>query len=241
LSLPFFSQQIGSFTWLYLKIDYKEYEKKIQKLLDNHISSDEIMKITELVNIFDKDKFEEEVSKLKTPSSRADTIASRTIAVCRQKMDEDPVFYAKFSKLLEVAIEAHKNQRISDVEYLNNVNEAMESVRNRTADDIPVKIKHLDVARAFYGITLQVLNRNPVDNLDLKDISADAAIRIDEIIQRNLVVDWFQKDDVKNNMRNQIDDYLYSVKGRYNIPISNDDIDLIIEQSLPVAKIRYNR
>ena len=47
-------------------LSYKEFEPKIQKLINQHISTEgEIMKITDLVNIFDKEEREAEVEKIK--------------------------------------------------------------------------------------------------------------------------------------------------------------------------------
>ena len=45
------------------EVDYRKYEGQIQKLIDTHISSDEVKPITELVNIFDRNKFQAEVEK----------------------------------------------------------------------------------------------------------------------------------------------------------------------------------
>ena len=81
------------------EIDYKEYEAKIQKLIDTHVGASEVMQITPPVNIFERDKFQEEVEKLQTTASKADTIAHRTKMTITARMDEDPYFYRKFSKL----------------------------------------------------------------------------------------------------------------------------------------------
>lgn len=45
------------------EVDYGKYEGQIQKLIDTHISSDEVNPITELVNIFDRSKFQAEVER----------------------------------------------------------------------------------------------------------------------------------------------------------------------------------
>lgn len=222
-------------------IDYREYEKKIQKLIDNYVISDEIMQITDLVNIFDKEKFEEEVAKHITPASKADTIASRTIAACIEKMDEDPAFYTKFSKMIQNAIEDYKNKRISELECLRRVSDANDAVRNRADDSIPDKIRHMDVARSFYGVTYDTFRYIIGENLDIKGISADTAIRIDQIIQSNIVVDWTENNDIKNKMITEVEDYLLSIKELYEIPITFDNIDMIIEKSLSIANSRYYR
>jgi len=43
------------------EIDYKEYEAKVQKLVDTHVTANELCKITELVSIFEREKFKAEV------------------------------------------------------------------------------------------------------------------------------------------------------------------------------------
>ncbi len=225
------------------EIDYKEYEKKIQKLLDTYVTSDEVIQITEQVNIFDQDKFKEEVAKLTTTASKADTIATRTSRTISERMNEDPVFYTKFSRLLEQAIEDFRNKRISDAECLSRVTNIMNSVLNRTGDNIPEKIREHDIAKAFYGVTLEAFNKFEGKEFDSRDISADAGLRIDKIIQNNIVVDWTSLskiEDIQNHMRNEMEEYLFSVKGKYNLKdLSYDDIDLIMERSLGIAKSRY--
>ncbi|MEI6773862.1 MAG: hypothetical protein WCL18_03470 [bacterium] len=46
------------------EIDYKKYEAQIQKLIDTHITSEEVKTIVAPVNIFEKDKFQNEVNKV---------------------------------------------------------------------------------------------------------------------------------------------------------------------------------
>lgn len=61
------------------EIDYKQYEGQIQKLIDTHITTEKIETITELVNIFDKAKFQEELEKTIGDNVKADKIESRTV------------------------------------------------------------------------------------------------------------------------------------------------------------------
>jgi len=62
-------------------IDYRDYEPKIQKLLDTHISANEVLKLNEPVNIFDNDAFRkvvEEQGQGKPTAAKADMIAHAT-------------------------------------------------------------------------------------------------------------------------------------------------------------------
>jgi len=115
----------------------------------------------------------------------------------------------------------------------------MVSVRDRTGDEIPDKLKHRVIVKAFYGIVLETLNKT--NNIpDIKDISADTAIAIDDIIQQNKIVDWVNNTDTQNKMRNEIEDSLYEINSTYKINLTIDDIDKIMEQAISIARVRYN-
>jgi len=221
------------------EIDYKEYENKIQKLIDTYIKSDDILQITPLVDIFDKDKFEAEVSKIDSPRARADTIANRTKKTILEKWEEDPAFYRRFSKLLQDTIDEFLERRLSDAEYLQKVTDVMNAVRNRTGDDVPEKLEHREVAKAFYGIVYEVISKFEGNEYDPREFSADIGLKIDDIIQESLVVDWVDNTDIQNMMLNTIEEYLYEVKDQNGVSLSYDDIDRIMEQSLGVARKRY--
>lgn len=221
------------------EVDYKEYEKKIQKLIDTYIKTEEILQITPLVDIFDKEKFEEEVNKLESPRARADTIANRTKKTITEKFDEDPAFYKKFSKLLEETIEEFMAKRLSDAQYLKKVTEIMNAVRNRTGDETPELLKNREVAKAFYGIVYEVIEKFDNQDHKAKEFAAEVGLNIDDIIQENLIVDWINNSDIQNMILNKIEDYLYAVKDKRHLNLTFDEIDSILEQSLKVAKKRY--
>lgn len=221
------------------EIDYQEYEAKVQKLINTHVTSEEVLQITPPVNIFEQDKFHAEVAKLQTTASKADTIAHRTKKTITEKMEEDPYFYRRFSKILEEAIAAYQDKRISDAEYLARVSEVMNAVVNRTSDDFPPSLKHHDLAKAFYGVVWEVFTRLSHSDDKAKEMAAQAALRIDEIMRCNKVVDWLANLDVQNAMRNEVDDYLYELREESGVDLSLDDMDAIVENSLDIAKARY--
>jgi type I restriction enzyme R subunit len=220
-------------------VDFKEYEQKIQKLIDTHVGTGEVEKITELVNIFDKEHFAKEVEKVHGTASKADTIAYRLKKTINEKWQEDPAFYKKFSDLLKETIAAFRQQRISDAEYLKNVKEIMSSVRNRTGDDIPDALKENDIAKAFYGITKATLSACISDELNLVAITAAASLKIDQIIRDIKIVNWENNNDIQNHMRTEIEDYLFELKDTQEVGLTFDGIDSIMEQCLDVARVRY--
>ncbi len=213
-------------------IDYKEYEDRVQKLLNTYITSDEVIKIVDPVNIFEKEHFQKEVAKAVGEAAKADMIAHRTMRTIEEKYDEDPVFYEKFSKLLKKAIDDYRQSRISDAQYFLAANEAMESVRDRKDTDIPESLLDKDVARAFYGVVYEGVSKRNSD----KNVSAKIAVDIDSIVQRNVIVDWHLNSNVQNKMLNEIEDYLAD---EVKLGLSYEEIDLIMERIMSIARRRY--
>ena len=220
-------------------VDFKEYEAKIQKLLDTYVGTGEVETITDLVNIFDSDAFAQEVNKLENVASKADTIAYRTKKTISERMQEDPAFYKKFSRMLEDAIRAFREQRLSDAEYLLKVSDISESVKNRTGDDIPEKLEHHEVAKAFYGVLLETFSKYADDHFEPMDASADAGIAIDDIINELKIVNWINNSDIQNQMMNRIEDYLFELKDSQDFDLTFDDIDRLLELLLDIARVRH--
>lgn len=228
------------------EIDYKQYEGQIQKLIDTHITTEKIETITELVNIFDKDKFQQEVENTTGKAAKADKIASRTAKHITEKMDEDPAFYKKFSQMLKETIADYEAKRINEAQYLSKVQDIMNNVLSRTDNDIPDQLRDRDVAKAFYGITVEALTDKIQDNIVLREVSAQTALQIDELIQKSVldngkpIIDWQFKTNITGKLLIEIGDYLIDeVRDKYNVDLSFKEMDKIAEDSIDVAKIRY--
>ncbi|PNQ72849.1 restriction endonuclease subunit R [Hanstruepera neustonica] len=221
-------------------VDYKKYEGQIQKLIDTHITTEKVDSITELVNIFDKEAFQEEVEKTIGSAAKADKIASRTDKHITEKMDEDPAFYKKFSEMLRDTIKDYELHRISEVQYLERVKDIMEKVLSRTDGDIPSVLENRDIAKAFYGVTLEDLKTKIQDAKLRQTISAEIAITSDDIINNLKIVDWQAKVDVPKKMVFKIGDYLIDeIRDKYALDLSFKEIDAIAEQIVEIAKVRY--
>jgi len=227
------------------EVDYKEYEKKVQRLIDTHVHSQGIEQVTPQVNIFEREAFRNEVEKLETTASKADTIAHRTARTITEKMDEDPVFYRRFGRILQDTIDDYRHQRINEKEYLTEVTKVMESVLGRTGDKLPEILHDRDVAKAFYGVVNEAFEGMELKEDTIKygttNVAAELAVKIEDEIQKRLVVDWRANPDIQNEMRNAIDDLLYQVRSEKGVPLTMQDMDGIIERALDIAKNRYPR
>lgn len=229
-------------------IDYRDYEPKIKKLLDTHIQANEVVQLNEPVNIFDDEAFmevkEEQAvyGSKKTTASKADTIAHATKKVITEKMDEDPAFYEKFSKLIQQAIEDFRAKRISDLDYLNKVVDIRNKVVGKVHDDIPDNLSGNEDAMAYFGVLKPFLEIHESGEEDLESAAADTAIAIHGILEKHKKVHFWDDEDAQKQAVNEIDDYLYDeLKTERGIELSLDQMDDIIEKVLQVAKHRsYN-
>lgn len=226
-------------------IDYRDYEPKIKKLLDTHIQANEVVQLNEPVNIFDDKMFNQVKEEQgvyqtkKTTASKADTIAHATKKVITEKMDEDPAFYEKFSKLIQQAIEDFRAKRISDLDYLNKVVDIRNKVVGKVHDDIPDTLSGNEDAMAYFGVLKPFLEKHELDEEDLESAAANTAIAIHGILEKHKKVHFWDDEDAQKQAVNEIDDYLYDeLKTARRIELSLDQMDDIIEKVLQVAKHR---
>jgi type I restriction enzyme R subunit len=227
-------------------VDYKQYEGQIQKLIDTHVTTEKVEVITELVNIFDKEKFQQEVENTTGKAAKADKIASRTAKYISEKMDEDPAFYKKFSQMLKETIFEYETHRINEVIYLMRVLEVMNNVLAHTDSDIPEILQDKDVAKAFYGLSIESLNDKIKDPGIRKEVATQTALKVDELVQEAVldngipIVDWEYKSSITGKLVIDIGDYMIDdVRDKYGIELSFGEMDEIAKKCIDVAKIRY--
>jgi len=222
-------------------IDVREFEPKIQKLLDDHVVAMPAETIIEVVNINDPDALKAVVGETSvSEASRADRIASATRKAITEKMDEDPTFYKQFSELLEDTIRAYREKRLSEREYLNSVvNLASKVARKDRGRDVPESIRGDEDAQAFFGILDGQLKTVGDDTVDGNDAAAIAQQIID-IIKSHLIVDIWSNEVAQNNLRNAIDDYFFDVlrdEQGIDLPVEVlDDLELKI---MDLARARF--
>ncbi len=225
-------------------IDYRDYEPKIKKLLDTHIQANEVIQLNEPVNIFDEQTFNEVkedrgVYAARTTAAKADAIAHATKKAITEKMDEDPAFYEKFSRLIQQAIDDFRARRLSDLEYLNKVSEIRDKVANRQHDDVPEQLADNEDAMAYYGVLKPFLANGAETGSAVEEITAETALAIQEILQRHWKVHFWDDSDAQKQAMNDIDDYLFDhVKGERKVDLDLAQMDEIIERTLQVARHR---
>jgi type I restriction enzyme, R subunit len=225
-------------------VDYRDFEPRIQKLLDTHISASEVVQLNAPVNIFDEVAFQKVVEEQaagseKNLGAKADMIAHATRRAINERLEQDPAFYERFSQLIQQAIDDYRTKRLSDLEYLQRVTEIKDAVVSRKSDDLPPALSGDADAAAVYGLLRPFVANHLSDDEQAQRTAAEAAMAVWDIFRRNRKVGYWDDLDAQRRTMNEIDDYLYDeVKGARGIALSTEEMDEIIDKTMQLARHR---
>lgn len=219
-------------------IDHKEYEAKMQKLLDNYVVAKEMMRITEPVDITDAENFDKELEKMGTDRGKADSIRTRLTRTISEKSKEDPAYYKKFSTRIEETIEAYRNRRITDSEYLQKMQDIKEDFRKGNSGiSYPTNIT-TENSRAFYGVIYDKLIPRMKENANIEEIG-EIALTIQREIESKIKRDWHYNTDIHNEIAQVIDNTIFMYATRKNINLDLEELDKLIEEIINIALMKY--
>ncbi len=168
----------------------------------------------------------------RSTGAKADLIASATRHVIEQEMAKDPVFYKKFSKLLEEVIEAYHSGRLRALEALEKIKDISTKVVTHTDDDVPSDLVGKDMARRYFGCVRETITEYGTEN---DKPGAEIALQISERIAPYKIRDWRTNQDAINKIRGEIDDILFEVAEEHDLKLSLDEQDGIIDRCIEVA------
>lgn len=248
--IEFYKQELKMFVKLRISlqnryaeiVSYKEYEPRVKKLLDTYVQADDVIVITKELNIFDKQMVNEAIEEYgKTPASKADFIAHKMKKVITENMEKDEAFYKKFSQLLEDAIKSFHENRISEAEYLKAILNIRDQFEKGYLEDIPETLLNKPEARAFFGVLSEVFENSFGKEVVLqqKNVLANIGIDISKIIEKLIIRDWKKNIDVIKEMENEVEDYLMAHRKSLGVDITFDDLDVILDKCLKVAKNNF--
>ena len=223
-------------------VDIKEYEPKIQKLLDDHIIATPAKIIVTEVNINDPSALEAVIAEQGvTAASKADRIASATKKTITERMEEDPTLYKAFSQMLEEAIREYRSKRISEKDYLKRVSEIAKDVASgKRAENIPTKIQDNLDAQAFYGALLPTIKLHLPEGTSAEATAAEISLAALSIIKKHLIVNIWQNPDAMKKIQNTLDDYFFDVVGpEMAVSLTPDELDKVLESLMAIARARF--
>ena len=224
-------------------VNLRDYEPKIQKLLDDHITAMPAKTIIEPLNINDPDALKAVVGEDGvTKASRADRIASATRKTITERMDEDPALYQRFSQMLQEVIDEYRRRRDAE-KYLLQVHDIAGQVAHRSrGSELPRIIRGNDDAAAVFGaldgLLVDATGEVPVDGEELALIS----IELLKIVEAHLIVGMWTNEVAQNNLLNSLDDYFWEeLQSKRHIAMPDELPDELLQRIITISRARFPR
>lgn len=228
------------------RVDLREYEPKIRKLLDDHLTALPPVEHIPPLNLSDPAAVTEAAERAGvTPAARADRIAHATRRRIAERIDEDPALYERFSRMLQQTIDAHRAHRLDELEYLEQIRHLAEAVvqgRQDDRPDIPESVRtSAHAASVFEAIASRfalALRGGPADAGSIASI----AVGLVDIVQSHLVVGiWDENAQARNDLETAIDLYLWDeVETGMGLSLSGEDEEAIRSDVLRIAQARFS-
>lgn len=219
------------------RIDWSDYKKRVQRLLDQHVTSHKVEQVIEPLPVFDDAALEAARKKQnRSDASVADEIAHRTLRKIDERWDEDPAFYERFSRLVKDTIEGFRQHRLDEKAYLDEIKRLRDGVTTHSDDEdpVPLAIRGRGHETAFWGIARRELAKAGIDDGGL---SLELGVRLTELIERQRIVGWQDDRNVENQIRNAIDAFYFDELGApASLPPAL--LDSIVDEVLATARIR---
>lgn len=227
----------------YEEVDFGEYEEQMQKLLDTYISSNDVNKLTKLVNIFDDKNFDEEIKRVEGKRAKADSIRNAVDKVITIKYDENPVYYEKLKDRINRILEEYRNRRISEEEYLRSINDVMNDVRSGHTEAIyPENINGNKSTQVIYdNIKNDIYEHLRLALSEDKSnfIIANLSLEFDKIIKDFAKIpDWTTNTEIHNKMNQALEEKLWDLEDEYEISL---DTDMILEKTMSISITKYRK
>lgn len=221
--------------------DYRRYQAAIRALLDKHIDASELMSVVPPVDIFDDESFRQVVEEQSgSPASVADTILSAATRTISERMEDDPALYARFSRMVQEIIDAFREGRLSEADYLNKAKEVratlVREAQGQGGGDLPAAVRGSPLTSALYRQAAESMRE--ISDALTEEIASLIAVEFTGIVGRHARVGWTNDADVEKLMRQDMDDFLIDeIKGRRGQhDLDFELIDTMLDQSIARAR-----
>jgi type I restriction enzyme R subunit len=224
------------------RVNYREYEGRIRKLLDTHVGASEVRTVTPVVDIFNENMVAEALAHYgedkQSVAAKADTIAHNLKRSITDNLEKDESFYKPFSRLVEEAIDAFHKGRIDEREYLQRVLGIQRDMASGEGQGIPGTLHGKPEARAFFGVLKDALATQGDAGAWTERLGA-IALRMDASIRQHRIRDWHRNLDVQRAMENALEDLLLEHPELFGGTVDYGQLDAVLLRCMQVARANY--
>lgn len=224
--------------------DLSKYEQGIKNLIDTFVNASEITTVVKPVSIGDEKAMKKLLEKMDSNESRADAIKTRIESKLKQLRYDDPLLFEEFSTKIKKTIDLYNETRDAD-QYYASMEIMADDFRNGIiSQDYPTQIASDSDVKAFYGAVITKIRNNGIINItpDVEELVASYSFKIKDAVSQNAKRDWKHNEVVHKVIHRCLDDCLFEMFDEMGITIDNTNIDLldlIIDESMKVAVVRY--
>ena len=200
----------------------REYGKKVQQLIDDHIRSLNISPLLPQRNITYENFLAYVNTKFKSDRARTALIKNKARQIIREFAPNNPAYYEKLKERLEKIIEEEEERRKGEADYFNNYKEIYEEAlsEDRKRKDLGFSTKF---EFAVYSEIKSIVNNDKESKNTTKSI-------FEKIKRETEIVGWKTKTSSKKNMTNIIYDILTENK------FPDDKVDEITSKIIELAE-----
>ena len=222
------------------EIDFRDYDKKIEKMLHDHISATEIQQVVPPINIFDLSQdLDEALEEFQTDGAKADFIASSTKRTINERMQQNETLFRKLSEMLQSIIDDFKAKRLSEAEYLDKVRGVFEQAYNEADTDAPDDFDGDPASAAYFFYLIARPEISDAENGRLACIDFAKTVRTQ--FAEGKVVDLFNRPDNLKKIRLGIEDYMWDeLPAKFGISLQAEEMDAILEGLFKIARERMD-
>lgn len=144
--------------------------------------------------------------------------------------------------MLKETIAEYEQGRIDEAEYLQRVLRHKEEVLAHTDHEIPQVLANNDAGKAFFGLSLEVYRsiQQANSSMDWRQVAIETSLAFVDIVKSKIIIDWQTNITLIGKMKIELEDFLIDeIKRKYEMPLTFDDMDDLIDQCVNVAKLWY--
>ncbi len=232
-------------------IDMREYEPRILQLLNDNVAAEPAKMIIEPVDLSVKGAVEEAVARFgsggqdgakESSRARADRIERTAKRYIRDRLEEyDPALAQKFSEMIEEALKAYEQKRLSDqqlAETLAKITQDM--VEGRRDEALPEAVRTDVDAAAFYGLIVPYVAELKGSGQEANKLSAEIAVKVKELLLAHRIVRFWANEEALNRFKGALDDYFFDDVGRkMGIKIPVHKLDELQDALIKLSQFRF--
>jgi len=215
--------------------DFSEHRLALIKIMDENIRAEEAEILTKEIDITNRAEFDQAIEEMGSTKSKAEAIAAQTERTIQERFDSDPTFYKKFSDKISKILDDMRQKKLADIEALEQLKLIKDDVLNKRGDELPKIIAESEAASVLYRNFEDELG----DTIGNQQAFEKIILELTSVIQKSTVIDWWKNYEIKRQIRNNIDDYLYDeVKVNMGYDLEVDTIQMIVDNAMELAQ--YN-